>query len=78
MICRDSDMGRANGELQRVYDSRARSPAEKRDEAAWIQDRDRDCNIPQKGSHWDIDALRRVKNCFVERTRARMNELRGQ
>lgn len=78
MICRDSDMGRANGELQRVYDSRTRSPAEKRDEAAWIQDRDRDCNIPQKGSPWSIDDLRRVKNCFLERTRARSSELRAQ
>ena len=76
MICKDSDMGRANGELQRVYDSRARSTAEKRDEAAWIQDRDRDCNIPQKGSPWSIDDLRRVKSCFLERTRARTDALR--
>jgi uncharacterized protein YecT (DUF1311 family) len=78
MICRDSDMGRANGELQRMYDSRPRSTTEKRDEAAWIQDRDRDCNIPQKGNRWDTDDLRRVKNCFLDRTRARTNELRGQ
>lgn len=81
MICADGDFARENGELQRAFDSRmARlGPAEKtrlrQEERDWITRRDSECNIPHRGTPWDEMALRKVKTCFLEKTRTRRNEL---
>jgi uncharacterized protein YecT (DUF1311 family) len=79
MICKDSDMARANGELQKAFDVKVKSLGDaselRNDERAWIKRRDRECGVPASGS-WEINDLRRVKNCFLDKTRARLNELR--
>jgi uncharacterized protein YecT (DUF1311 family) len=80
MICADADFARENAELQRAFDLKiARlSPSDKTrlrlEERNWITRRDSECNIQRSGS-WDQMALRRVKGCFIEKTRARRNEL---
>jgi uncharacterized protein YecT (DUF1311 family) len=79
MICKDSDMARANGELQKAFEARLKSTNDtsglRNSERAWIEQRDRDCAIPPSGN-WEINDLRRVKNCFLDKTRARTDELR--
>jgi uncharacterized protein YecT (DUF1311 family) len=83
MICKDSDMARANGELQRVYKSKLEAlPASRREAFVvtgrrWITQRDLDCNVPPRGSWTEMD-LRKLKSCFVEKTRARIDELQRQ
>jgi uncharacterized protein YecT (DUF1311 family) len=78
MICKDSDMARANGELQKAFDAKVKSLNDasglRNEERAWIERRDRECVIPPSGS-WEINDLRKVKNCFLDKTRARINEL---
>jgi uncharacterized protein YecT (DUF1311 family) len=79
MICKDLDMARVNGELQRLFDAKLKSVGDasalRNDERAWIKYRDRECGIPVSGS-WEINDLRRLKNCFLDKTRARANDLR--
>jgi uncharacterized protein YecT (DUF1311 family) len=87
MICADADMAEANGELQRTFgrivktirgDSPTQTPQERafRDkENAWIRERDQECNIPGSGD-WNEMDLRKLKSCFLNKTRARANELR--
>jgi uncharacterized protein YecT (DUF1311 family) len=80
MICADADLARENAELQRAFDLKiARlAPNERtrlrQEEREWISRRDTDCNIPRSGS-WDQMALRRLKTCVIDKTRARRNEL---
>ena len=81
MICKDAEMARANGELQRTFNSVVRplrgTPNERpfRDrESEWVRERNQQCNIPESGSWNDMD-LRRLKNCFLDKTRARINAL---
>ena len=81
MICADADLARENAELQRAFDLKiARlAPNERtrlrQEEREWISRRDTECNIPRRGSSWDEMGLRRLKNCVIEKTRARRNEL---
>jgi uncharacterized protein YecT (DUF1311 family) len=79
MICKDSDMARANGELQKAFDAKVKSLGDaselRNGERAWIERRDRECNVPASGN-WETNDLRRLKNCFLDKTRARINELR--
>jgi uncharacterized protein YecT (DUF1311 family) len=44
------------------------------EERAWIGRRDRECNVPPSGN-WEINDLRKLKNCVIDHTRARINEL---
>jgi uncharacterized protein YecT (DUF1311 family) len=80
MICADGDMARFNGDLQRAYDSRrATLPPSGRDrlkqeERDWIDQRNSSCNAPPSGT-WSETDLRKLKNCFIEKTQARTNEL---
>jgi uncharacterized protein YecT (DUF1311 family) len=81
MICADGDIARVNGELQRAFDTKRQSlmrgaarDALVNQERAWIQSRDRDCSVPSRGPWTQMD-LRKVKNCVVERTRQRRDEL---
>src|SRR5579859_848227 len=87
MICADADMARANHDLQIQFDQAAQSlrgnsrrgtPEERgfRDrEKEWIESRDQQCNIPKSGTWSEMD-LRRLKGCFLDKTRARINDLR--
>jgi uncharacterized protein YecT (DUF1311 family) len=79
MICKDSDMARANGELQQAFAAkrgRMRDASDLvTDERAWIARRNRECGAPPSGS-WEINDLRKLKNCVLDMTRARINELR--
>ena len=79
MICRDADMARANSELQKAFDAKVISMNDasdlRKDERAWIERRDRDCGVPPSGN-WEINDLRKLKNCVIDHTRARINELR--
>jgi hypothetical protein len=80
MICADGDIARVNGELQRVFDAKRQTlrgtarDALVNQERAWIQSRDRDCNVPSRGPWTQMD-LRKVKNCVVEKTGQRRDEL---
>jgi len=79
MICRDADMARANSELQKAFDAKVTSMNDasdlRKEERAWIERRDRDCSVPPSGN-WEINDLRKLKNCVIDHTRARINELR--
>jgi uncharacterized protein YecT (DUF1311 family) len=81
MICADADLARENAELQRAFDlkiARLALPDRTRlrqEEREWISRRDSECNIPRRGNSWDQMALRRLKNCVIDKTRARRNEL---
>jgi uncharacterized protein YecT (DUF1311 family) len=81
MICADGDFARANGELQRAFNSRierlgaADQARLRQEERNWISRRDSECNIPRRGDSWDEMALRSIKTCFLDKTRARTNEL---
>jgi uncharacterized protein YecT (DUF1311 family) len=81
MICKDGEMARANGELQRTFNNAVKplrgTPNERpfRDrESDWVRERNQQCNIPESGSWNDMD-LRRLKTCFLDKTRARINDL---
>jgi hypothetical protein len=86
MICADADMAEANGELQRKFngivksmrgDSQRITPQERafRDRGInWIRERNQECNIPPGGS-WNEMDLRKLKNCFLNKTRAHTGEL---
>jgi len=83
MICKDGDMARANDDLQQTYNTkRSQLPRGSANEQAfvdrgkeWVRERNQQCNIPESGSWNDMD-LRRLKYCFLDKTRARINELR--
>jgi WD40 repeat protein/uncharacterized protein YecT (DUF1311 family) len=79
MICRDSEMARANGELQQLF-NQARTlqqdpSALLKEQLAWISKRNQQCHIPQNGSLNDMD-LRRLKSCYMDLTLARIGELK--
>ena len=81
MICKDGDMARTNDELQQTYNTKRSQLRGTANEQAfidrgkeWVRERNQQCNIPESGSWNDMD-LRRLKNCFLEKTRARINEL---
>jgi uncharacterized protein YecT (DUF1311 family) len=80
MICADGDIARINGELQRAFDTKRLSlrgtarDALVNQERAWIQGRDRDCSVPSRGP-WSQMDLRKVKNCVIDKTRQRRDEL---
>jgi uncharacterized protein YecT (DUF1311 family) len=80
MICADGDMASANGELQKAY-RRKRAPMSQSardrlvsEEKDWIGQRDGGCGVPPSGN-WSETDLRKVKNCVIEKTQERTNEL---
>lgn len=82
MICADADMARANADLQKLYFQKRRqlpnNDARKDlydQEMNWIDRRNADCGVPRAGT-WSEIELRRLKTCFIDHTRARVNELR--
>jgi uncharacterized protein YecT (DUF1311 family) len=82
MVCADADMARANADLQKLYFQKRRqlSSADARkdlydQEMNWIDQRNADCGVPRSGT-WSEMELRKLKSCFIDHTRARVNELR--
>jgi uncharacterized protein YecT (DUF1311 family) len=82
MVCADADMARANADLQKLYFQKRRqlSSADARkdlydQEMNWIDQRNADCGVPRSGT-WSEMELRKLKTCFIDHTRARVNELR--
>ena len=80
MICADGELAKADGELGAVYnDKRALLKGAERQaftasEFAWIEERDRECAVPKSGA-WNTRDLLRAKDCLLEKTRSRREEL---
>jgi uncharacterized protein YecT (DUF1311 family) len=78
MLCYDGDLARADGELGDAFKQKRRTSGDtnalRQSEIDWIARRDSECGIPPSGTWTEMD-LRRAKNCLLQKTYERRDEL---